>query len=102
ELGAGSGSPAGEARVRVTGAFLDRGKEATAANALLEQGVDVLGVIVDSPIAVVQAAEKRGAYSVGYHYLGVQKFAPKGWVSGIALTGGHLYTRFARQVTIGT
>jgi hypothetical protein len=35
---------------------------------------------VDSPITVVQAAEKRGAYSVGYHYLGVQQFAPKGWI----------------------
>ena len=64
--------------------------------------MDVLGVIVDSPIAVVQAAEKRGAYSVGYHYLGVQKFAPRGWVSGIAFTWGNLYTRFARQVMDGT
>jgi basic membrane lipoprotein Med (substrate-binding protein (PBP1-ABC) superfamily) len=65
-------------------------------------GVDVLGVIVDSPIAVVQAAEKRGAYSVGYHYLGAQKFAPKGWISGIAFTWGELYTRFAKQVMDGT
>jgi basic membrane lipoprotein Med (substrate-binding protein (PBP1-ABC) superfamily) len=64
--------------------------------------VDVLGVIVDSPITVVQAAEKRSAYSVGYHYLGVQKFAPKGWIGGIAFTWGHLYTRFAKQVMDGT
>ena len=88
ELGARSVNPKAETRVVFTGGFLDPGKEATAANALLEQGVDVLGVIVDSPITVVQAAEKRGAYSVGYHYLGVQKFAPKGWVSGIAFTWG--------------
>jgi basic membrane lipoprotein Med (substrate-binding protein (PBP1-ABC) superfamily) len=81
---------------------MDPAKEATAASALLEQGVDVLGVIVDSPIAVVQTAEKRNAYSVGYHYIGVQKFAPKGWVSGIAFTWGNLYTRFARQVMDGT
>lgn len=102
ELGARSVNPQAETRVVFTGTFLDPGKEATAANALLDQGVDVLGVIVDSPITVVQAAEKRGAYSVGYHYLGVQKFAPKGWISGIAFTWGELYTRFARQVMDGT
>src|SRR5262249_12028829 len=102
ELGARSVTPQAEPRVVFTGTFLDPGKEATAANALLEQGVDVLGVIVDSPISVVQAAEKRNAYSVGYHYIGVQKFAPKGWISGIAFTWGNLYTRFAKQVMDGS
>jgi len=57
---------------------------------------------VDSPITVVQTAEKRGAYSIGYHYLGAQKFAPKGWISGVAFTWGNLYTRFAQQVMDGT
>ena len=101
ELGARSVNPKAETRVVFTGTFMDQAKEATAANALLEQGVDVLGVIVDSPISVVQAAEKRNAHSVGYHYVGVQKFAPKGWISGIAFTWGNLYTRFARQVMDG-
>jgi basic membrane lipoprotein Med (substrate-binding protein (PBP1-ABC) superfamily) len=102
QLGARSVNPNVETRVVFTGTFLDPAKEATAANALLDQGVDVLGVIVDSPITVVQTAEKRGAYSVGYHYIGVQKFAPKGWISGIAFTWGNLYTRFAKQVMEGT
>jgi len=101
-LGAQSVNPKVETRVVFTGTFLDPGKEATAANALLDQGIDVLGVIVDSPITVVQAAEKRAAFSVGYHYIGVQKFAPKGWISGIAFTWGELYTRFAKQVMEGT
>jgi len=101
-LGARSVNHKVETRVVFTGTFLDPPKEATAANALLDQGVDVLGVIVDSPITVVQIAEKRAAYSVGYHYLGVQKFAPKGWISGIAFTWGELYTRFAKQVMDGT
>jgi basic membrane protein A len=102
ELGARSVNPKAETRVVFTGTFMDPGKEAAAASALLDQGVDVLGVIVDSPITVVQTAEKRGAYSVGYHYLGVRKFAPKGWISGIAFTWGDLYTRFAREVMDGT
>ncbi len=101
-LGAQSVNPKVETRVVFTGTFLDPAKEASAANALLDQGVDVLGVIVDSPITVVQAAEKRGAYSVGYHYLGAQKFAPKGWISGVAFSWGELYTRFAKQVMDGT
>jgi basic membrane lipoprotein Med (substrate-binding protein (PBP1-ABC) superfamily) len=101
ELGARSVNAKAETRVVFTGTFLDPGKEATAANALLEQGCDVLGVIVDSPITVVQTAEKRGAYSVGFHYIGVSKFAPKGWVTGVAFTWGNLYTRFAREVMDG-
>jgi basic membrane protein A len=101
-LGARSVNPKVETRLVFTGTFMDPGKEATAANALLDQGSDVLGMIVDSPITVVQTAEKRGAYSVGYHYLGVQKFAPKGWISGVAFTWGSLYTRFAKQVMDGT
>ncbi|MGH7416943.1 MAG: BMP family ABC transporter substrate-binding protein, partial [Candidatus Rokuibacteriota bacterium] len=102
ELGARAVNPKVETRVVFTGTFLDRGKEATAANALLDQGVDVLGVIVDSPITVVQAAEKRNAYAVGFHSLAAQKFAPKGWITGVAFTWGNLYTRFARQVLDGT
>lgn len=102
ELGARAVNPRAETRVVFTGTFLDPAKEATAAAALLDQGADVLGVIVDSPITVVQTAEKRGAYSVGYHNLGAQKFAPRGWISGIAFTWGTLYTRFARQVMDGT
>jgi len=101
-LGARSVNPKVETRLVFTGTFMDPGKEATAANALLDQGADVLGMIVDSPITVVQTAEKRGAYSVGYHYLGVQKFAPKGWISGVAFTWGNLYTRFAKQVMDGS
>ena len=102
ELGARSVNPKVETRVVFTGTFLDPAKEATAANALLEQGVDTLGVIVDSPITVVQTAEKRGAHSLGFHSTGAQKFAPKGWVTGVAFTWGNLYTRFAKEVMDGT
>jgi len=101
-LGARSVNPKVETRIVFTGTFLDPAKEATAANALLDLGIDVLGVIVDSPITVVQIAEKRGAYSVGFHYLGAQKFAPKGWISGVAFTWGELYTQFGKQVMDGT
>ena len=35
------------------------------------------------------------------HYIGAQKFAPKGWISGIAFTWGNLYTSFGREVMEG-
>lgn len=101
-LGARSVNPSVETRVVFTGTFLDPGKEATATNALLDQGADVMAMIVDSPITVTQIAERRGAFTVGYHFIGLQKFAPKGWISGTGFTWGPLYTRIARQVIDGT
>lgn len=101
-LGARSVNPAVETRVVFTGTFNDPAKEATATNALLDQGVDVMGMIVDSPITVVQIAERRGAFSVGYHFVGLQRFAPKGWISGLAFNWGPLYIRFAKSVMEGT
>jgi len=92
----------GDAR-GVLGTFIDPAKEATAANALLEQGRRRLGVIVDSRSSVVQTAEKRNAYSIGYHYIGVQNSPPKGMGQRqSAFTWGNLYTRFAKQVMDGT
>src|SRR3546814_5278435 len=45
--------------------WFDPGKEADAANALIDQGVDVVFQHTDSP-APNQAAERRGVYAVGY------------------------------------
>lgn len=101
-LGARSVNPSFETRVVFTGTFLDPAKEATATNAILDQGVDVMGMIVDSPITVVQIAERRGVFSVGYHFIGLQRFAPKGWISGIAFNWGPLYVRFVKAVMAGT
>ena len=101
-LGARSVNPKVETRVVFTGTFLDPGKEATATNALLDQGADVMAMIVDSPITVVEISERRGAFSVGYHFIGLQKFAPKGWISGVAFTWGNLYTRIVKQAIDGT
>ncbi len=42
-------------------------KEAEASNSLLDQGADVLSSHVDSPKVVIETAERRGAFSTGYH-----------------------------------
>lgn len=101
-LGARSVNPKVETRVVFTGSWLDRAKEAAATNALIDQGVDVVGMHVDSPATIVQTAESRGVYSIGFQSLAVQQFAPKGWITGLGFTFGGLMTEAAKQVMAGT
>ena len=58
-------------------------------------------MIVDSPITVVQTAEQRGIYSVGFHSTDVQKYAPKGWISGIGFTWGGFFVREIQAIETG-
>lgn len=101
-LGAQSVNPDIETHIVFTGSWSDPAKEATATNALIDQGVDVVSMVVDSPITVVQTAEKRGVYSIGYHSDDVAKFAPQYWISGIAFTWGPYFTRTAQSIIDGT
>lgn len=100
-LGARSVNPKVETRVVFTGAWLDRAKEAAATNALIDQGVDVVGMHVDSAATVVQTAESRGAYSIGFQSSAVQQFAPKGWITGLGFTWGGIMTDAAKMVMEG-
>ena len=92
-LGARSVNPKAEMHVIFDNTWSDPGKEAASTNALADQGVDVITMIVDSPITIVQTAEQRGIYSVGFHSTSVQKYAPKGWISGIGFTWAGFLTR---------
>jgi basic membrane protein A len=101
-LGARSVNPKAEMHVIFDNTWSDPGKEAASTNALVDQGVDVITMIVDSPITVVQTAEQRGIYSVGFHSTSVQKYAPKGWISGIGFTWGGFLTREIQAIENGT
>jgi basic membrane lipoprotein Med (substrate-binding protein (PBP1-ABC) superfamily) len=101
-LGARSVNPKAEMHVIFDNTWSDPAKEAASTNALADQGVDVVTMIVDSPITVVQTAEDRGIYSVGFHSTGVQKYAPKGWISGIGFTWGGFLTREIQAIENGT
>jgi len=101
-LGARSVNPDVTTTVVVTGSWVDRAKETAAANALIDQGCDVLSMHVDSPIAIIQTAEERGVYSIGFQSLAAQKFAPKGWLTGLGFTWGGMMTEAAQQVIDGT
>jgi len=75
-------------------------KEADAANSLIDQGIDVLTSHVDSPKVVVQTAEKRGVYSVGYH-TSQASLAPKGYLTGAGWNWGKLYTEYVETLRAG-
>ena len=101
-LGAQSVNPDVKTTLVINGSWVDPAKEAAATNALADAGVDVVTMIVDSPVTVVQTAETRGIYAIGFHSAALETLAPKGWVTGVAYTWGPLYTRLVQSVMDGT
>ncbi|WP_460059892.1 BMP family ABC transporter substrate-binding protein [Pseudomonas sp. S2_A05] len=74
-------NPGTEIKVVWVNSWFDPGKEADAANALIDQGVDVVFQHTDSP-APIQAAERRGVYAVGYAS-DMARFGPKAVLTSI-------------------
>ena len=75
ELGAQQVNPNATVTVVFTGAWNDPVKERAAAEALIEQGIDVIGQHVDTPTPQIVAQEK-GVYGTGHHR-DLAEFAPK-------------------------
>jgi basic membrane lipoprotein Med (substrate-binding protein (PBP1-ABC) superfamily) len=101
-LGAKSVNPNVQTIVAYTFAWGDRAKEADTTNSLINQGVDVITMHVDSPSTVIGTAETRGVYSIGYQNLAAQQFAPEYWISGTGFTLGDKLTWLASTVLDGT
>jgi basic membrane protein A len=80
-LGAQSVNPAITTQVIFTGDWSLPVKEAEAANSLIDQGVDVITMHVDSPKVIVETAERRGIFVCGYH-ANQSALAPKGYLTG--------------------
>jgi len=83
-----------------TGGWSNPVKEAEAANAMVDQGIDVLTCHVDSPKVVVETAEKRGVYSCGYH-ANQMSLAPKGFLTGAEWNWAKVYTDYAEMIKNG-
>jgi basic membrane protein A len=100
-LGARSVNPKAKVHVIWTNTWSDPATEAEATKGLIDSGVDVVAMHIDSPVTVVQTAEKNGIMSVGYH-ADLSKFAPKGWLTGQMWDWGPLYVKIAQSVRNGT
>ena len=99
-LGAKSVDPSITTRVVFTGEWSMPVKEAEATNGLIDQGVDVVTCHVDGPKVVVETAEKRGAFTCGYH-ANQSKLAPKGYLTGAEWNWLTPYTQFVKAAQEG-
>jgi basic membrane lipoprotein Med (substrate-binding protein (PBP1-ABC) superfamily) len=101
QLGAASVNPGVKTTVVVTGGWSDKAKEAAAANALLDQGCDVVAMHVDSPATIIQTVEARGAMSIGFQSVEARALAPKGWITGLGFTWADFFKEVAQSVIDG-
>jgi simple sugar transport system substrate-binding protein/basic membrane protein A len=100
ERGAQSVNPDVETITVSTSSWCDPGKQQAAADSLLSQDVDVLTQHQDCTSTVIQAAEKAGAMTVGYH-ADASSIAPEGWLTGAVWDWGPLYTDIVQTVIDG-
>jgi simple sugar transport system substrate-binding protein len=99
-LGARSVNPKATTTVIFTGDWSMPVKEAEAANSLIDQGIDVLTMHVDSPKVIVETAEKRGVFVTGYH-ANQSALAPKGYLTGAEWNWGKVYTDYVTMIQTG-
>ena len=99
-LGARSVNPKATTSVVFTGDWSLPVKEAEAANSLVDQGVDVLTMHVDSPKVIVETAEKRGIFVSGYH-ADQSTLAPKGYLTGAEWNWGKVYSNYVSWIKAG-
>jgi basic membrane protein A len=100
ERGAQSVNPNAQTITVSTSSWCDPGKQQAAAASLLSQHVDVLTQHQDCTATVIQAAEKAGAMTVGYH-ADASSLAPKGWLTGAVWNWGPVYTDIVKTVLAG-
>jgi basic membrane protein A and related proteins len=99
-LGAQSVNPGVKLKVVWANSWYDPAKEADAAKALLDQGVDVLAQHTDSP-APLQAAEARGKFGFG-QASDMERFAPKAQLTAIVDNWADYYVARTKAVLDGT
>ena len=96
-MGARSVDPKITTTVVFTGDWSLPVKEADAANSLIDQGIDVLTSHVDSPKVIVQTAEARNVFSVGYH-TSQASLAPKGYLTGAEWNWAKIYQAYVKTL----
>ena len=99
-MGAQAVNPKATTTVVWTGGWWEPQKEAEAANAFADQGIDVIAEQVDSPITLAQVAEKRNIWIVGKD-VNVMDRAPKSWLTGVSWNWGPMMAKLVEEVRAG-
>ena len=95
-LGMRSVNPQAETKVIWVNSWFDPGREREAADVLITQGADVVTHHTDST-AVVQAAEEKGVWAVGYHS-DMSKYGSKAHLTAVIHHWGDYYTQTTQAV----
>lgn len=98
-LGAQSVNPNIKVKVVWVNSWFDPGREREAADALMDQGADVLTHHTDST-AVVGAAEEKGKYAIAYHS-DMSKYGAKAHLTAVTHHWEKFYTERVQQVLDG-
>jgi basic membrane protein A len=99
-LGARTVDPTITCQVIFTGEWSLAVKEAEAANALVDQGADVVTCHVDSPKVVVETAAGRGAFICGYH-VDQSPLAPDKYLTGAEWNWANVYKMYVEELLAG-
>jgi len=99
-LAARSVNPGVQFKIVWVNTWFDPGKEADAAQALIDQGADVLMQHTDSP-AAMKVAEERGIYAFG-QASDMSRFGPKAQLTSIVDDWAPYYVRRVRAVMDGS
>lgn len=99
-LGVQSVNPKAVVKVVWTQTWFDPAKERDAADSLLDVKADVIAVHQDTA-AALQAAEKRGAYAIGYDS-DMGHMVPKAWLTAPVWNWKAVYDKVAEEVHNGT
>ncbi|WP_163135224.1 BMP family ABC transporter substrate-binding protein [Agarivorans sp. Alg241-V36] len=99
-LGAKSVNPDVQIKIVWVNTWYDPGKEADAANALMDQGVDIVLQHTDSPAPLI-AAEKRGVMGIG-QASDMSQFAPTAHMFSVRDVWAPHYIRTVEEVMAGS
>lgn len=99
--GARSVNPAATVQVVYVDSWFDPAKEADAARALIDQGIDVITQHTDGP-AALQVAEERGIVGGFGQGADMSSFAPKSHLTAIIDNWGPYYTETIQALIDGT
>ena len=99
-LGMRSVNPEAQVKVVWTSSWFDPGREREAAEVLVTQGADVVTHHTDST-AVVQVAEEKGVYAVGYHS-DMSNYGANAHLTAVTHHWGELYIQLAQEVLDGS
>lgn len=99
-LGMRSVNPEAQTKVIWTNSWFDPGREREAADVLIAQGADVVTHHTDST-AIVQAADEKGVWAVGYHS-DMSKYGAKAHLTAVTHHWGDFYTQIAQEVMGGS